>query len=348
MRCWYQWQWWEWQWIEKTMISWCCKKSLQTWCHRRPAETPTRLCVTGIRVEEDLHGVSVGHHDWRKEVSWRRGRNWGVAAALVHQGFPVPVFDLDMVACAVVTEPNSKVGELKPQYLTNLYLYRLCLLKVGRVEFGIVWRGDNTCGWLAVYRVDFKNWIKLFYIFSPLLTLAATAFCWAKHRVFWLPESWSTGRVRSTGHVDVTLATATVASESMVIDVVLVVAVQGSREIAGLPRSGRHWGRAKRPWGRGKSLLNSQRWPTGRRYCWAEMDLGESPMHICFVYGYMGIWFCLYDYSWEKRVDANSFTFCWLFRLRHDFALHQFSHCLIFCLLSRYSSSSFRAICEWY
>ena len=43
----------------------------------------------------------------------------------------------------------------------------------------------------------------------------------------------------------VTMATATVASESVVIDAVLVVAVQGSREIAGLPDSGRHWGRAK-------------------------------------------------------------------------------------------------------
>ena len=56
----------------------------------------------------------------------------------------------------------------------------------------------------------------------------------------------------------VTLATATVASESEVIDAVLVVAVQGSREIAGLSGSGRHWGRAKCPWVRGKFLLNSQ------------------------------------------------------------------------------------------
>jgi hypothetical protein len=40
----------------------------------------------------------------------------------------------------------------------------------------------------------------------------------------------------------------------MEIDMVLVVAVQGSRElVAGLPGSGRDWGRANRPWGRGKS-----------------------------------------------------------------------------------------------
>ena len=94
-----------------------------------------------------------------------------------------------MVACAVVTEPNCKSGELQPQYLPNLHLYRLCLRKVRRVVVGVVWRGDNTCGWLAVYQVDFKKGVKLFYIVSPTLTLAATAFGWTKHRVFWLPES---------------------------------------------------------------------------------------------------------------------------------------------------------------
>ena len=129
--------------------------------------------------------------------------------------------------------------------------------------------------WVTVYQFDFKKRINFFYIVSPPLTLAATAFCWAKHRVFWLPESWSTGRVRSTGHVHVTLATATVASES--INVVLVGAVQGSREIAGLPRSGTNCDRAKRPWGEGKSLLNSQRWQTGR-ICW-KLSIWKFVMH---------------------------------------------------------------------
>ena len=70
----------------------------------------------------------------------------------------------------------------------------------------------------------------------------------------WLPESGSSGRVGSTSHVNVTLATAAVDSASIVVNEVLVVAVQGSRElVAGLPRSGRDWGRAKRPWGRGVS-----------------------------------------------------------------------------------------------
>ena len=92
--------------------------------------------MCGIRVEEDLHGVGVGHDDWRQER----------AAALVHQGFPVLVFDLDMVACAVVTDRNNKSCELQPQYLPNLHSYRHCLLKVGRVVVGVVWRGDDTCG----------------------------------------------------------------------------------------------------------------------------------------------------------------------------------------------------------
>ena len=95
-----------------------------------------------------------------------------------------------MVAITVATGPNIKSGELKPQYFPTLHLNRLCLCEVGRVLLGVVWRGDNTCGWLAVYQVDFKKGIKLFYIVvSPPLTLAATAFGWAKHRVFRLPES---------------------------------------------------------------------------------------------------------------------------------------------------------------
>ena len=118
------------------MIILCCKKSFQTWCHRRPAETPTRLCLTAIRPEEDHHGVAVGHDDWRQAE----------AAALVHQGFPVLVFDLDMVACAVAAGPNIKLGKLQPQYLPNLNLYPLCPLNVSRVVVGVVWRGDNTCG----------------------------------------------------------------------------------------------------------------------------------------------------------------------------------------------------------
>ena len=44
-----------------------------TWCHRTPAETPTILCTTAIRVEEDLHSVAPGRDDWRQEV---QGMRW--------------------------------------------------------------------------------------------------------------------------------------------------------------------------------------------------------------------------------------------------------------------------------
>jgi len=43
--------------------------ALWTWCHCAPAETPTRLCTTAIRVEEDFHSVAPGRYDWRQEVS---------------------------------------------------------------------------------------------------------------------------------------------------------------------------------------------------------------------------------------------------------------------------------------
>ena len=62
--------------------------------------------------------------------------------------------------------------------------------------------------------------------------------------MYWLPESGSSGQVESTSPVNVTLATAAVGSTSKVVNEVLVVAVQFSRESAGLARSGRDWGRA--------------------------------------------------------------------------------------------------------
>ena len=122
--------------------------SLLTWCHRTPAETPTSLCTTAIRVEEDLHSVAPGRYDWRQEVQGMRWISIRVAAAVVHQGCPVPIRDIDVVALAGgdITSPNSKVGELQPQYLPTLHLYRLCLLNVVMVAARVVWRGDNTCG----------------------------------------------------------------------------------------------------------------------------------------------------------------------------------------------------------
>ena len=62
----------------------------------------------------------------------------------------------------------------------------------------------------------------------------------------WLPESGSSGRVGRTSHVSVALTTAAVTSQSVEVDEVLVMAVQGSRESAGLARSGKDRERADR------------------------------------------------------------------------------------------------------
>ena len=93
-----------------------------TWCHRTPAETPTKHCITAICVEEDLHSVAPGSYDWRQEVGVRRWISTGVAAAVVHQGCPVPIGDLDIVEPTGGSIFHIKVGELQPQYLPGLHL----------------------------------------------------------------------------------------------------------------------------------------------------------------------------------------------------------------------------------
>ena len=64
----------------------------------------------------------------------------------------------------------------------------------------------------------------------------------------WLPYSSSSGRVRCTSHVKVTLVATAVASASVAVEVneVLVVAVKGSRESTGLARNGEDRERADR------------------------------------------------------------------------------------------------------
>ena len=123
-------------------------ESLLTWYHCTPAETPASCCITAIRVEEDFHSVAPGRYHWRQEV---QGRRWiRVAAAVVHQGCPVPIGDLDKVTWAGdidrPTSMNSKVCELQPQYLTTLNFYGLRLVKIVRIVVRVVWRGDTTCG----------------------------------------------------------------------------------------------------------------------------------------------------------------------------------------------------------
>ena len=73
----------------------------------------------------------------------------GVAAALVHQDYPISICDLDIVGWAggrITTSVNRKVSELQFQYLPTLHFYSLCLVKVFRILGREVWRGDNTCG----------------------------------------------------------------------------------------------------------------------------------------------------------------------------------------------------------
>ena len=80
----------------------------------------------------------------------------GVAAAPLHQGCPVPVYNFDIVAWAGgrVIRINLKVGELQPQHLPTLYLYGVSSLKVARITFGVVWRDEDTCVVIAVFRVE--------------------------------------------------------------------------------------------------------------------------------------------------------------------------------------------------
>ena len=82
-----------------------------------------------------------------------------------------------MVAWAVghiiVTGNNSKAGELQSQHLPTRYLYRLCLLVVVRIIFGVVLRGDNTCGKQSFKLNSAEGTFST--IVSRLLTLAATA-----------------------------------------------------------------------------------------------------------------------------------------------------------------------------
>ena len=112
-------------------------ESLLTWYHCTPAETPASCCITAIRVEEDFHSVAPGRYHWRQEV---QGRRWiRVAAAVVHQGCPVPIRDLDKVVLTGGSPVNSKAGELQPQYLPTLHFYGLRLVEVVRIEARVVW-----------------------------------------------------------------------------------------------------------------------------------------------------------------------------------------------------------------
>ena len=100
----------------------CLNEILQTWCHCAPAKTPSNTCMIDIRVEEYFHCIGYRCDSWWLEVQGRRWVPGGVAAAVVHQGCPVPIGDLDIVVLTLGMIFDIKVGELQPQYLPGLHL----------------------------------------------------------------------------------------------------------------------------------------------------------------------------------------------------------------------------------
>ena len=70
--------------------------------HRTPADIPTRPCITAISNEHQLDDVACACYVGRK----------GGAAALLHQGCPVPVRDCQVVVAITIIDVNVKCSEL--------------------------------------------------------------------------------------------------------------------------------------------------------------------------------------------------------------------------------------------
>ena len=73
-----------------------------TWCHCAPADTPTRPCAPVISTEHQLDNVACACYIGRQ----------GGAAALLHQGCPVPVRDCQVVVATGGMGFNVKCSEL--------------------------------------------------------------------------------------------------------------------------------------------------------------------------------------------------------------------------------------------
>ena len=118
-----------------------------TLCHCRPTKTPTRCCAIVIGVEVDFHFVRFGRYDRRLEVQGRRWSRRRVAAAVVHQGRPVPIGDSDKVVCASVdtaTNIDGKGVEFKSQYLSSLHGDVFIFVNVIGIVVRMLWGGDHT------------------------------------------------------------------------------------------------------------------------------------------------------------------------------------------------------------
>ena len=90
-----------------------------TWCYRTPADTPTRPCSIGTSNEHQLDNVACACY-----VGWQGG-----AAALLHQGCPVPVCDCQVVVVTggIPLHFNVKCSELQREDQSLLHMDRLCL-----------------------------------------------------------------------------------------------------------------------------------------------------------------------------------------------------------------------------
>ena len=131
-----------------------------TLCYCSPRKTPTSWWPAPIGVEVDIHFVRFGCYDRRLEV---KGMRWSeerrVAAAVVHQGRPIPIGDSDKVARAggdTVTNMDGKGGEFKPQYLSSLHSNVFYFVNVIGIFARIVWWGDHTWGnshWICSKRL---------------------------------------------------------------------------------------------------------------------------------------------------------------------------------------------------
>ena len=113
-----------------------------TLCHCRPSKTPTRCCAPVIGVEVDFHFVRFARYDRRLEVPgmiWIQIRR---AAAVVHQGGPVPIGDSDKVGGAggdTAINNDGKGGELKPQYLSSLHGDVFIFVNIMGIVVRMVW-----------------------------------------------------------------------------------------------------------------------------------------------------------------------------------------------------------------
>ena len=94
--------------------------------------------LNGVKV--DFHFVRFGCYDRRLEVE--EIRSIQVAAAVVHQGRPVPIGDSDKVGWAsveIAINRNIKGSELKPQYFPFFHSHVFGFLKVVRIVSRVVW-----------------------------------------------------------------------------------------------------------------------------------------------------------------------------------------------------------------